>query len=263
MARKILMFVAALVLISSSTAFCFTYQYGSVFGSSSPFDHNNNWSPISYPYGIGNKPSPGSLGEGGELYDLEGLQVRQQGDFVYVAMANSFGYNAYSTSWKQNFRQGDLFIGVDGGSAQYAIDIQNATSGTFGFYQVNNSWNYIQQDPGSYYSNLSIRNQVGAFEIGANAARIGDVQSYCTYAQGLETDYMTPGNGDTYVWEFCFNKALLGGNFSSLNFHTAVGCGNDVMNETYTAVPEPTTLLLFGLGAAGASLARRRKRMAA
>jgi hypothetical protein len=260
MTRKILLSVAVLVLLVSSSAFSFTYQ-NAIFGSSSPFDHNNNWAPINYPSGIGYKPSPGGLGEGGEHYDLEGLQVREDANYVYIAMANSFGYNAYSPTWKQNFRQGDIFIGVNGGDKfQYAIDVQNIASGNLGFYQVNNSWNYIQQDAGSYYSYTSIRNQVGAFEVGANASKIGDVQSYCSFASGLETDYMAPGNGDTYVWEFKFDRALLGGNFSSLSFHTAVGCGNDMMEETYNAVPEPTTMLLLGLGLAGAGLVRRRAR---
>ncbi len=257
--KKILCIAALLCLASASAFASFPYHYGSVWGGSNPFDQNNNWAPITYPYGVGNLPSPGTLSEGGEKFDLEGLQVREVDNYVYVALANSFGTQVRSTSWNQTFRMGDLFIGVDGGKYNYALDINSLANGKAGFYKVNNSYNGIQNVPGSYYSYTDIRNAVGAFEVGSGSAKVGDADFFTTYAANFETNYMNPGNGDTYLLEFRFDKALLGGNFSKLNFHAAVGCGNDLLEKSYTAVPEPATVLLLGFGLAGAMLSRRRR----
>jgi hypothetical protein len=257
--KKLLLTTIALCLLSVSAFASFPYHYGSVWGSASPLDENSNWSPITYPGGVGNLPSPGLLGEGGKKFDLEGLQVKEVGSYVYVALANSFGTTAHSTAWKQDYRLGDLFIGVDGGKYDYALDINSLANGKAGFYKVNNSWNYIQNVPGSYYNYSNIKNAVGAFEIGANSTKVGDADFFTSYAPNFETNYIKPGNGDTYVLEFRFDRSLFGGSFSKLNFHTAVGCGNDLLEKSYTsAVPEPATGLLLGLGLLGAILARRR-----
>jgi hypothetical protein len=248
--KKLVILVAALMLVSVQ-AFGFSYTYYD-FGQDHIFDHNNNWAPISYPYGIGHQPSPGSYNPGGEAFDLEGLNVAVDQDFVYVSLTNSFGYS------QEGFRLGDLFIGVDGGNKyQYAVDLTAGGNNT-GLYQVN-SWNYIQQDPHSYYSNSTIRNAAGAHEM-AQGNLLGSVNSMMTFAPDLETNYMSPGNGDTYVWELKFDRSLLG-NFNSLSFHVNVGCGNDLMEENFTtAVPEPGTMLLFGLGLLGTGIVRRRKK---
>lgn len=163
MTKKIVLGIVAVALLASqSFAFSYTlYDFGK-----SPLDHNNNWSPISYPWGIGNQPSPGIFGEGGEKFDLEGLNVAWDDDYVYVALANSFGYTAHSTGWNQDYRLGDLFIGVDGGNKyQYAIDITSA--GSSGLYSVS-SWNGLQNVPGSYYG-TPIANQIGAHEMASRA----------------------------------------------------------------------------------------------
>ena len=80
---KKLLYIALLVCLASVPAFAsFPYHYGSVWGGSNPFDQNNNWAPITYPGGVGNLPSPGNLSEGGEKFDLEGLQVREVDNYV-------------------------------------------------------------------------------------------------------------------------------------------------------------------------------------
>jgi len=251
MAKRVLLGLVTVALLASpSLAFNYTlYNFGD-----NPFDHNNNWSPISYPCGIGNQPSPGTLGEGGEKFDLEALKIASDDDYIYVALANSFGYTAHSTGWNQDYRLGDLFIGVNGcDKYQYAIDI--TSSGSAGLYSVS-SWNGVQNVFGSYYG-TSIASQAGAHEMAAGT-KLGDVTSVKTFWEDLEKDYLSPGNGDTYVWEFAFEKSLLG-DFSNLDFHLTLGCGNDLMEESLSAIPEPVTILLFGFGLLGAGIIRRCK----
>ena len=259
----------------ASPAFAFNYYYN-VFGDgTSPFDRNNNSSgwlpgatdPFYYPK-VGTLPSPGYYGEGGGKFDIEGLRVVEDDQYLYVALANSFGYNAYSSAWNQNYELGDLFIGVDGQYNKFAIDLFDISAGTVtntGLYLVNNDWNYmtqIQDVPGSYYGNTFVRDAAGPHQVVTNNLNaIGSVEMTLGFAQGYETNPMYKENGDTYVWEFKLDKALLG-NYSTLNFHITLGCGNDFLNETVApeVIPEPATVLLFGFGLAGAAAAHRRKR---
>ncbi len=249
--KKVILSLAICLLLSTQ-AFAFNYSYYD-FGQDNIFDYNNNYAPISYPYGIGNLPSPGQYNPGGEFYDLEAFNVASDDDFLYLSITNSFGYQ------QEQFRLGDLFIGVGDNKYSYAVDLQ-AGGANGGLFAVD-SWNYIQDDPYSYYSYDDIREAAGAHEINSGSL-LGGVSSMMTFEENLETAYMNPSiaNGDTYIWELKIDRSLInGGDFSNLSFHVNVGCGNDLMETTYSAVPEPATMLLFGLGLLGGAIQKRRK----
>lgn len=240
--KKKLLFVLAAVLVAGQAyGFSFSlYNFGS-----NPFDNNNNWSPVNYPHGIGHNPS------GGEDYDLEGLKVAVDEKYVYVALTNSFGYTAPPHGYPQGFDLGDIFIGT-GGANKYGFAIRTTKDGALGLYKVN-KWDGIPKISGGYYNDNSIRNQVGAWKY-KSGSKLGNV----TTATKKWTKY-EDGKSDTYVMEYRFDKSLLG-DFSKLELHNTLACGNDLMNTTYEAVPEPATIALLGLGLAGAGIIRRRKK---
>ena len=223
------------------------------------FDHNNNWSPINYPNGIGHRPSPGTNQnwEGGENFDLEGLLVREDSDNIYIGLTNSFGYTTHSSAYNWDYDLGDLFIGVDGAEYSHALDLNpignNANLFTYGIAAG------INDDPGTYYGTW-VADAVGDYML-FDGQFLTEIETYCHDLGDFETDPIWDFNQQTYFWEFCIDKSYFG-DFNTLDFHITLGCGNDLIEETYTkqVVPEPATLILLGIGVLGTTIVRRRKR---
>ncbi len=249
MKTRLLIMATLAILLIWSAAGAFEYKLGYDFGN--PFDENNNYSPINYP-GVGHLPSPGLLGEGGEGFDLEGLHFAVQGNTVHIALVNSFGLSAYSTAWHQSYGLGHIFFGFGNSSTSYAID-----AATGQLYAVDR-FTGIPNIPGSYYGHTAIRSMVGAWRM-TSGVNLGMTQHESTMWEGLETETIRNGSGNTWVMEFSFDKSLINMNGSrTINFHNTLACGNDLINKSFTVVPEPTTLLLFGLGMLGLGITRKK-----
>lgn len=264
MKRLLLVTIIVMLLVSPSFGFTWTYYD---FGDN-VFDHNNNWSPVNFPV-IGNVPAPGSYSPGGEAYDLEGFNWAFDADYMYISITNSFGYLQSNSAG--DFRLGDLFFGTQSNPYMFALDLQSG--GNVGsLWQINDStgWTFVQ-DTANSYGQLSggipiyptIRDAMGAFEIdfGGNVSELGGVgiSAMMSDLGDYEVGYMIPGTGQTYVWEIMFDRPSPSDfNNMPIWYHLNVGCGNDLIAGV---IPEPTTMLLFGMGLLGSgTMFRRRKK---
>lgn len=122
------------------------------------------------------------------------------------------------------------------------------------------SYSNIQNNPGTYYG-TDIADQAGGWLI-TSGTELADIGNSLTFWEDLEENPMPKEGSETYILEYEFDAELVGGfaQFEKVSFHNTLACGNDLIDESYSSIPEPATILLFGLGAIGLGAAYRRKR---
>jgi hypothetical protein len=253
MKKKFMIFSMVLVFafagVSANAVTWNFYDFGA-----NEFDEHNNTSDVYFP-DHGWVPSPDDEGEGGERYDIEGLNFAFDDNFIYVTLTNSYGFSTWSDDYSDWFAGGDVFFGFDGSYFDYAISMDGH------LYQVD-TYSQIPDKAGTYYHNVSIRNYIDAFQV-TGGTQLGAYAGIMTPYPGYEPNPILPGNGDTFVFEFMFSKDMLGVNlndYTTINFHNTVECGNDLLRKDYTIIPEPGTLMLLGLGLLGVGAGLRRRK---
>jgi hypothetical protein len=232
---------------------------------SSYFDEHNNTTEMSlgYPGGVGNRPSPGDFDvDGGERFDIEGISFAFVDSYLYVPAMASFRvmvYSVYSNEFNRWLSERGLFFGSNGSNYDYAVDTSTRE------LRVVDSWDYMPKGNGTYGSLTALQQDIGACRKGdippgsGKNGVLGSVWEEYYQCRRLEQNYLTPGNGSTLTEEYRISLADLPGqaSYGTISFHTSVKCDNDVANKDFAFVPEPTAIILLGIGLLGIGANKR------
>ena len=211
-----------------------------------------------------NAPDPGPLYGISEAFDIEAMYM----DFDYAnnqlvysivtSMPNT-GYDQVGWYPGYVFRAGDIKFIV--GSNRYVV---STFGGTYAGYGYSAGDLYLNPNMGYYdgYRGFGYRGNPVLANYSQNSHRLSTTSGfYFNYV-----NYGLVENGfDTYLMEGRIDFADLGGLSMLSNGVTmklAMSCNNDIaiLDGAATVVPEPSTMILMGLGLAGLYGKRRFRR---
>ena len=231
----------------------------------------NNYSPISYPWGIGHVPSPG-LSAGGKPFDLEEMYLRVVDSQLQVLLVASSPTAA--TLDGTTYYLGELFVEADGQC--YGVVTQSASQGLAAgsVYRLQSAADVLalQSASRSYAADTHVcQNDYGPDGTVAQIAGPWAVSSSIASSQLLGSaslltavhDYGAGANG-THLFEYTVSLGLLGTPPPSAVTSAKItwGCGNDAIRVESSLIPEPATMALLGGGLGlivSARFSRRRR----
>lgn len=208
--------------------------------------------------GIRVQDDPENDASGGQNYDIEQIFYYYQdldanaytGGTLYIGMVT--GYEPTNST----YRAGDMFIdlGYTGGPTTYDLAIATGTESNSRFSDVwsNNGW--------------STSGVLIAAHAAGSPYRVRDTQPGANFYSNAQVDWDT-GVGPGSAHNFLEVGLNLDGNLEQLialggiGLHWTMACGNDYVNVYDTnplstvpptpqnPVPEPATMVLFGMGA--------------
>jgi len=215
------------------------------------------------------------IGQGGEDNETEGtpntIQSQDwdlEGVFLngnILAMVGGFKFDTgvyHGSTW---YTSGDIFIDVknSGQLWDYAIRMNFGSTNRYDVLDLSNLTTFVVptdvplSTPWRVNSNYTYLSQNNVFTFGlitdsgfsgwqsVNPGSDGDPH----WVKGQDKHYVVDG----------FNLGFLGLGANNFSTHFTMKCGNDLLIGEHTAVPEPTSILLLGLGLTGLALRIRRK----
>jgi hypothetical protein len=185
------------------------------------------------------------------------MNVTTSGNLMTVRVTGTFFSTANIMSFSGFWEPGDLYISSTGWKALGSSGPHFATD----TFTSNEGWNYVvgngPQGKGVYnilnFPSITMTNIDGAYgTYRADQAWQGGYGAYVTSA-----DVSVDGTGMTFEFSTLDSTGAyyLG---DQVGLHWTMQCGNDVV-EGEVPVPEPTTILLLGVGLIGVTLFGRRK----
>lgn len=178
----------------------------------------------------------------------------------------TFNRTAATTSYWWALSPGDLFIDIGGNQVwDYVVDLSDwnvagksnpdPAAGTYNIYSINMALN---ANSGYILSGSDNTGDWSGFLIRDGHPVAADVTGLAPFGSAYFSGW---GDGLTTQYSFDFDSLNLGysGQFT-LGWQP--NCANDVIYETlkYTAVPEPVTMSLMGLGLLGFGIAKKSRK---
>jgi hypothetical protein len=196
------------------------------FGGLSTY-YTEDWKPGDNPDGY---LGPG---HGGDDYDVEALYFGVDSDYYYFAVVTGF-----APGGRDGYEAGDVFVDLEqDGVYDIAFDHSEDGQMVSGITETEDSMKH----DGTHYAEADPFRVVSY----TGAPYSGHQYSYAEFS-------------GRYAIEIKIDREMLG-DVEDVHLHWTMGCGND-SGDLVASVPEPSTVLLLGLGLLGAGVHRIRRR---